>query len=205
RTEDTVRVPGQLQVNFVLDTGITDSGRHYIKVSNARNLVYSDISPPSDNHACVGFDEVTNGYYFGTCPSSIRYKTNVHTLSFGLDTIKRLRPVRFDWLSNGKPSVGLIAEEVNNVEPLLSVKNKHGIVESVNYNGVTVALVNAVKEQQSQIEAQQKLIEQQNKTIRKQDQNQNTLRSEINSLKALVCPHNASAPLCLPQGLKKRV
>ncbi len=51
--------------------------------------------------------------------------------------------------------VGFVAEEVNSVEPLLSTYNKEGKIEGVKYAQITTALVNAVKEQQTQIEAQQ--------------------------------------------------
>jgi type III secretory pathway lipoprotein EscJ len=60
--------------------------------------------------------------------------------------------------------------------------NNDGQVEGVKYDRVGVVLINAVKEQQAQIEAQQKQIEQQ--------------RAEIKALKALVCRTNRRAAIC---------
>jgi len=91
-----------------------------------------------------------------TCLSSIRYKGNVNSFNLGLDLIRRLRPVSFNWKADGTADLGLVAEEVNKVEPLLTTTNEKGQVEGVKYDRVGVVLVNAVNEQQTEIEAQQK-------------------------------------------------
>ena len=49
--------------------------------------------------------------------SSLAFKSNVRTYENALDTVNRLRGVRFDWKDSGTPSVGLIAEEVEGVVP----------------------------------------------------------------------------------------
>ena len=90
------------------------------------------------------------------CSSSIRYKKNVQDYLPGFALIKKLRPVSFNWKADNKEDMGLIAEEVANVEPLLATTNDKGEIEGVKYDRVGVVLVNAVKEQQSQIEALQK-------------------------------------------------
>jgi hypothetical protein len=78
--------------------------------------------------------------------------------------------------------MGLVAEEVAEVEPLLTSTNAKGEVEGVKYDRVGVALVNAVKEQQAQFEAQARQIDQQ--------------RAEINALKALICRRNTKVAIC---------
>ena len=117
-----------------------------------------------------------------TCSSSARYKDNINTFASGLDLIRKLRPVSFNWKDGGMLDMGLVAEEVSAVEPLLTTQNANGEVEGVKYDRVGVVLVNAVKEQQAQIEAQAKQIEQQ--------------RAEITALKALVCAQNPGAGIC---------
>ena len=81
--------------------------------------------------------------------------------------------------------MGLIAEEVAEVEPLLTIKNAKGEIEGVKYDRVGVVLVNAVNEQQAQIEGQAKQIEEQ--------------RKQIEGLKKLVCASNPLAELCKEQ------
>jgi hypothetical protein len=131
-----------------------------------------------------------------TCSSSMRYKKDVYRFSSGLSLIKQLRPVSFNWRDGGMLDMGLVAEEVNKVEPLLTTTNDKGEIEGVKYDRVGVVLVNAVQEQQEQIEKledqnqlQQKLIGQQNAVNRRQ-------QAEIDALKALVCSHNRKAAVC---------
>ena len=61
--------------------------------------------------------------------------------------------------------LGLIAEEVAEIEPLLVTHNGNGKIEGVKYDQIGMVLINAVKEQQAQIQQQQKQIE----TLRKQN------------------------------------
>ena len=114
--------------------------------------------------------------------SSIRYKENINNFPHGLDLIRRLRPVSFNWKEGGMADMGLIAEEVAKEEPLLASYDEKGEVEGVKYDRVGVVLINAVKEQQAQIEKQQKLIESQ--------------QQQIDSLKKLVCATNPAAAIC---------
>jgi len=93
-----------------------------------------------------------------TCSSSIRYKSNIHVFSSGLDLIRRLRPVTFQWKESGMADLGLLAEEVNKVEPVLTTTNDKGEIEGVKYNQLSAVFINAFKEQQAQIEKLEKQI-----------------------------------------------
>lgn len=115
--------------------------------------------------------------FLANCSSSVRYKTDLATFSSGLSILKRLRPVTFRWKSDNAPDLGFVAEEVAEVEPLLTTANKDGQVEGVKYDRITTVLVNSVKEQQLQIEAQ---------------------RKEIDELKAIVCSLKPDATVCVP-------
>src|SRR5205085_2053092 len=98
------------------------------------------------------------GNRVGTCSSSQRYKANVQPLASGLAVIQRLRPVSFDWKDRAEHDLGFIAEEVAAVEPLLTFRNEKGEIEGVKYPQISVVLVNAVKEQQAQIEQLKKIV-----------------------------------------------
>jgi hypothetical protein len=78
--------------------------------------------------------------------------------------------------------VGFVAEEINAAEPLLSTFNEKGQIEGVKYAQITTALVNAVKEQQAQIEKQNEQIRQQN--------------AQIEALKTIICSVNEKAAVC---------
>jgi type III secretory pathway lipoprotein EscJ len=75
--------------------------------------------------------------------------------------------------------IGFGAEEVAAVEPLLVTLNDKGEVEGVKYDRISVALVNAVKEQQQQIQHQRHQLQQQQRAIE--------------GLKKLVCRRRHSA------------
>ena len=91
--------------------------------------------------------------------SDISLKNNIETFENSLQVIQSIRGVRFNWKKDSKPAIGVIAQEIEEVLPEL-VSNTD--VKSVNYNGIVGVLIEAIKEQQEQI---------------------NTLRQEIEDLK----------------------
>lgn len=101
-------------------------------------------------HLCRNvFNEIS------ACSSSLRYKNNIAPFRFGLSLVNRLRPITFDWRDGGMPDLGLGAEDVAAIEPLLATYNERGEVEGVKYDRIDVVLLNAVREQQAQIETLQ--------------------------------------------------
>ncbi|OFX82274.1 MAG: hypothetical protein A2W99_09460 [Bacteroidetes bacterium GWF2_33_16] len=89
-----------------------------------------------------------------TATSDIRLKENVTTLSNGLNKVLQLRGVNFNWKSdeNTTTKIGFIAQEVQKVLPELVFVNPTDGYFGVNYAEMTAVLVEAVKEQQNQIE-----------------------------------------------------
>lgn len=125
----------------------------------------------------------------GLCSSSLRYKTKVHSFRSGLDVVNRLRPISFTWKESAMHDVGLAAEEVDKVAPLLTFRNNNGEVEGVKYNLLSAVFINAFKEQQEQIYQQQDQLKQQRSLIEQQ-------AVLINDLRRLVCRRNARAAIC---------
>jgi len=94
----------------------------------------------------------------GTCSSSLRYKTNLRPFSGGLSIINHLLPMSFIWKDGGMRDVGLGAEDVARIEPLLTFTNSKGEIEGVKYNQLSVVFINAFKQQQGEIIEQQTRI-----------------------------------------------
>jgi hypothetical protein len=117
-----------------------------------------------------------------TCSSSLRYKKDLHAFTPGLSLVKQLNPITFRWKADNMLDLGFGAEDVGKVEPLLVTHNASGQVEGVKYDRISAVLVNAVKEQQAQIESQQKQIQQQ--------------QAMIDGLKRLVCRNKQQAGVC---------
>jgi hypothetical protein len=85
--------------------------------------------------------------------SSVEYKSDISQLTHGLSVIEKLDAVNWNWKDgSNEPSIGFIAEDVAEVMPDLVFRNENGDIEGINYDLIVVPLVNAVKNQQGQIE-----------------------------------------------------
>ena len=85
--------------------------------------------------------------------SSRRWKANIQALEGALEKVERLRGVSFDWKASGKHDIGLIAEEVGAVVPEVVAYEENGQdAIGVDYARLTALLIEAVKEQQTQIQ-----------------------------------------------------
>jgi len=107
--------------------------------------INSDLIPTGSGNE-LEIDTTTNEVF--KAASSLRYKKDVVPLSFNeLSPILQLTPVRFKWKNNNKPSVGLIAEEVDSVGLTDFVTyNKNGEPDGVSYKLLTIALISILKQ-----------------------------------------------------------
>jgi len=85
-----------------------------------------------------------------TAYSDERLKENIKPIENAVDKVKQLRGVTYDWKETGKASVGVIAQEVEVVLPELVVENEE--YKSVDYGKLTSVLIEAIKDQQKQID-----------------------------------------------------
>ena len=120
----------------------------------------NEAGTPEDNLHYIGSstNRWRDGYFSGTVnanhfntTSDATLKTNVETLTGSLDAVKSLRGVSFDWIENGNSDVGVIAQEVEAVLPDVVSTNDQGI-KSVKYGNMVALLIEAMKEQQAQID-----------------------------------------------------
>ena len=96
--------------------------------------------------------------------SDVRLKENIESIGNGLDRIEKLNGVFYDWKQNeftknfpkGR-QIGLIAQDVEKVVPELVTEGEDGY-KKVSYERLTAVLVEAVKEQQQQIDLLKKEI-----------------------------------------------
>ena len=99
--------------------------------------------------------------------SDLRFKTNINSIENPLQKVMQLRGVTFDWKTKEFPerlfpenrALGFIAQEVEKVLPeVVQTENNLEGYKSVQYDKVVALLVEAIKEQQKQIEELQKEI-----------------------------------------------
>jgi len=85
--------------------------------------------------------------------SSKRLKTNIQPIKDALNKVRSLQGVSFDWKADGKHSIGLIAEDVGEVIPEVVAYEENGAdAKGVDYSRLVAVLIEAVKEQQKQID-----------------------------------------------------
>jgi hypothetical protein len=102
-----------------------------------------------------------------TAYSDIRLKENISTIKNGLELVNKLRGVTFNWKDTGNYSYGLIAQEVEEIIPELVLETETGTLEgeasnkikSVDYSKITAVLIEAIKEQQHQLDTYKSELE----------------------------------------------
>jgi len=91
-----------------------------------------------------------------TAYSDAKLKENVRPIADATDLVGRLRGVQFDWKRDGRPGIGLIAQEVRDVVPEV-VHARHDdedddVTLSIAYGNLVAVLVEAVKELSARVD-----------------------------------------------------
>jgi hypothetical protein len=116
--------------------------------------------------------------HLGTVQSSERFKADIKLMDKASEAILALQPVTFrykhDLDPDGNPQFGLIAEQVEKVNPDLVVRGEDGKVMTVRYEAVNAMLLNeflkehrTVQELKGTVAQQQKQIEALTATVQK--------------------------------------
>ncbi|HEX4770541.1 MAG TPA: tail fiber domain-containing protein [Bryobacteraceae bacterium] len=120
-----------------------------------------------------------------TTYSSRRWKTDIQTLPDALAKVQRMRGVSYDLKENGKHEIGVIAEEVGQVLPEIVSWDKNGKdANGVDYTRLTAVLIEAVKQQQHEIEEQQTMLRTQAVAMRRLTAEITSARKSLHQLKA---------------------
>jgi len=88
--------------------------------------------------------------------SDISLKEHIHSIKDPLGKVLQINGVGFRWKNTKEDSIGVIAQDIEEVFPELVKNNDH--IKTVNYNGLIGVLIEAVKEQQRQIEELKSII-----------------------------------------------
>ena len=86
-----------------------------------------------------------------TAYSDSRVKENVTTIDNALDKVMSLRGVEYNKIGSEEKSLGVIAQEIREVLPEVVKEQEDGML-SVAYGNITAVLIEALKEQQKQID-----------------------------------------------------
>ncbi len=166
----TVTVAGNISVTASGGNGV-NTGVISRDVTAARSSNTGVIYLGSDGAHYLYFDSAnyqlpTGGLYVGglvsctslTETSSERYKENIVTLDGSLNKVLNLRGVSYDRKDTKQKEIGVIAEEVEKIIPEVINYNENNQVDSVSYGRLTAILIEAIKEQQKQIDELKSLL-----------------------------------------------
>jgi uncharacterized coiled-coil protein SlyX len=105
---------------------------------------------------------VNSSGQLGTAPSSKRFKDEIKPMDKVSEVILALKPVTFYYKKEidpkGVPQFGLVAEDVENVNPDLVARDGDGKVYTVRYDAVNVMLLNEFLKEHRKVEEQQATI-----------------------------------------------
>jgi hypothetical protein len=149
---------GALQINNngtgnFLNTGSTRYGYNTASPTNTHHFVGA-LRSTGGNSAGTGTTLVIDASGdIKAFSSSLRYKNSIEDYNKGLEELKQLRPVTYKFNGEDVVTAGFIAEEVDAIGmDEYVVKNSEGQPDALNYGQMVALLVNAIKEQQQQID-----------------------------------------------------
>ncbi len=130
----------------IYSTGDTDTYMQF-HASNQWRVVAGGTERLEVNGGTI----TANGTFNNT--SDERLKENIQPIGGALSDVCKLQGVSFDWKDTGESTYGFIAQQVEPILPELVATDEEDGIKSVNYVGLIGHLVEAIKEQQAQIDA----------------------------------------------------
>lgn len=166
-----------------------------IRIGTAGNHTATFIAGISGTTVAGGITVVadSNGQ-LGTIVSSRRFKEEIKPMDTASEAILALKPVTFRYRHELDPKgiaqFGLVAEEVEKVNPALVVRDAEGKVYSVRYEAINAMLLNEFLKEHRKVEQQQNRIGELTTQVSEQKQAVESMiaaqRQQIEKLTALV-------------------
>ena len=112
---------------------------------------------------------ITSDGKLGTTTSARRFKEEIKPMEQASEALFALKPVTFRYKKGidpqGIPQFGLVAEDVEAVNPDLVVRDKEGKVNTVRYEAVNAMLLNEFLKEHRKVEEQSRKVQEQEATI----------------------------------------
>jgi Chaperone of endosialidase len=158
-------------------------------VAGESNSCYiaSIVNQPSPNGIQVF---INSNNKLGTSVSSARFKENIKPMDKSSEALFALNPVAFRYKKEFDPTgtsqLGLVAEEVEKVNPDLIVRDKEGKPYSVRYDQVNAMLLNEFLKEHKTFLKEQRKVEEQGAMIARQQKQIEALTSGLQKVNAQV-------------------
>jgi trimeric autotransporter adhesin len=122
----------------------------------------------------------------GTTTSSRRFKEEIKPMAESSETLFALKPVTFRYKKEidpqGMPQFGLVAEDVEAVNPDLVMRDKEGRSHSVRYDQLNAMLLNEFLKEHRNVEEQKATIAQLKSTVERQEATSAQQQKQIEAL-----------------------
>ncbi len=142
--------------------------------------------------------------HLGTIVSSARFKQDVKPMDKASEAILALKPLTFrykkDLDPDGIPQFGLVAEEVEKVDPELVAKDNQGKPYTVRYEAVNAMLLNEFLKEHRKVEEQERTNAEQDKMIAEQQKQIAALAASLKEQAAQIQKVNAQLAAASPSG-----
>ena len=138
----------------------------------------------------------------GTVTSSRRFKEDIKPMDQASEALLALKPVTFRYKKEidpqGIPQFGLVAEEVEKVNPKLVVRDKDGKVNTVRYEAVNAMLLNEFLKEHKRVEEQQATITELKSTVAQQQKGMEVLTAQLKEQGAQIQKVSAQIEMSKP-------
>jgi len=161
--EDFVIGNASTSKSIIFFTGGDASSNEKFRINTSGVVMKSNVLPARNNSYDLGSSSARWATIYATNSlntSDARLKTNIRNLNYGLSAILRMRSVQYNWKDGADRAnkMGFLAQELRNVIPEAVVGNEATETLAINYIELIPIMVNAIKEQQQQIDELRKEI-----------------------------------------------
>jgi len=129
---------------------VTLAKNHGFTVTEDEVTQHADFLGQDGDLTDFELEMISGGSRGQTSCSDLRLKKDIKPLKSALSTLGKLQGKSYRWKDNNEPDIGLIAQELEKVIPEL-VKTDNKGYKSIVYQKLTAVLIEAVKEQQQEI------------------------------------------------------
>jgi uncharacterized coiled-coil protein SlyX len=126
---------------------------------------------------------VTRSGQLGVLTSSARFKDNIKPMGDASDALLGLKPVTFHYKKeidpDSTPQFGLVAEEVEKVNPALVTRDTEGKAYTVRYEAVNAMLLNEFLKEHRKVQEQEAAITRLKSTVAQQQKGMEVLTASL--------------------------
>jgi hypothetical protein len=138
--------------NLMFFTGGTNTSNERMRITNDGRVGIGTSNPSASHKLEVSGNALASAWQ---TTSDKRLKTDIKETHYGLKEVMRLKPVSWRWKDQSldkRLQLGLIAQDARKTIPEIVSGNEQKETLSINYTELIPVLINAIKEQQQQIE-----------------------------------------------------